>query len=198
MNLSSQTLCEAYSGSPELLTKNDYEAMVDWYGVQSKCEERGTCNSRAYSYHNIADLFLRSVRNAPQRPKRKARPTTCAIDVPDLQNFAPQTGYSERHDLLRFADLAFYCKHVPSYVNEAETCFDPCPDGSMQCTRPFPCKLWNGQTRGSGESSWYMHGHSSIRHVSCLDKSHVFDEFLQAMFVDNVHQWSANDVEAAR
>jgi hypothetical protein len=67
MDLSSQTLCEAYSGSPELLTKNDYEAMVDWYGVQSKCEERGTCNSRTYSYHNIANLFLRSVRNAEKR-----------------------------------------------------------------------------------------------------------------------------------
>eukprot|EP00285_Hemiselmis_virescens_P007082 CAMPEP_0173392776 /NCGR_PEP_ID=MMETSP1356-20130122/21150_1 /TAXON_ID=77927 ORGANISM="Hemiselmis virescens, Strain PCC157" /NCGR_SAMPLE_ID=MMETSP1356 /ASSEMBLY_ACC=CAM_ASM_000847 /LENGTH=426 /DNA_ID=CAMNT_0014350679 /DNA_START=231 /DNA_END=1511 /DNA_ORIENTATION=+ len=175
-------LCETYSGSGERMEYSDFKALTDWYretyGFTCSEDQRpaadGTCGP---TFQGIARFFLSS------------------------NTFALMT---ERYDLMRYADVAFYCKYAPSQVdmrNKSNTCVDKCA-GIANCN-PFPCLLWPDQPLTPYASNWHLaeslFGGGAIRHVNCDEKTHVFEDFLEAVFgqTSYTHEWADHDIKAA-
>lgn len=105
----------------------------------------------------------------------------------------------QRVDLMRYADVSFYCKYVPFQVstNTSETCYEV----SRACNgcSPFPCRLYPGQpTSPSDTSNWFLattpSTYGPIAHINCDDKAIVFRDFLTAVFAPG---WSSADIDAA-
>mmetsp|Transcript_49334 Transcript_49334/g.120339 ORF Transcript_49334/g.120339 Transcript_49334/m.120339 type:complete len:413 (+) Transcript_49334:152-1390(+) len=167
-----RVLCETYSGNPDVMEKSDFEALSAYYrSFAGVCTNPNGC---APTYAQVASFFLSS--NA----------------------FAQ---FQQRVDLMRYADISFYCKYAPNQVssNASETCRDV-REACGGCS-PFPCRLYPNQpTSPVDQSNWFLatglFTYGPIAHVNCDEKTDVFRSFVSAIFKDQ-SDWEQRDVDAA-
>jgi hypothetical protein len=165
-------LCNTFSGSPEVMSVDDFNQLGDWYERQVRCGKRREC----FTFHNASSYFMRSSGLDTNRH--------------DLMHYANAQFFCKRapNGVRKYKDGV--------EIDKGETCYEK----RTSMIEPIePCRLWPQQETSPMDSgNWYLASVAGTRgaayHVNCYDKTKVYQAFLESVY-DGI--WSEKNIKTA-
>ena len=160
-------LCNTYSGSPEVMTTNDFNALADWFEKDVvKCKgERRDC----FSFYGASRYFMQSSGLDPSRA--------------DLMHYADAQFFCKRAP--NGADPKETCVSLAFQANRTGDLY-PCKLWPGQEKSPTDSGNWYLATvRGT---------RGPVFHVNCYDKTQVYTSFLESIYGG---KWKREVIKAA-
>jgi len=165
------SLCDTFSGSPEVMDLESFNALADWYNTEIRgCEGRRDC----YTFNGASRYFMTSSGLDPTRA--------------DLMHYADAQFFCKRAPNGVNKDETCLSRAMNNRNRL-----------SNETVEVYPCKLWPGQdTSPTDSGNWYLANvrgtRGPIYHVNCYDKTQVYTEFLESIYAG---VWTKRDIKAA-